>query len=210
MEKNQDKEIIRTLGDKEQHLPYIKRVRIDNIDKVVCESINIFLTSCIPVTLPLLCLNRVTRRLLNGSNLINGICKASPSVTREIFLHFMEFSAEEIQRIVRSATKTHRLVFSSCKLNTNDHMDFNTNSVLTYLSFDCCGYDDSVSMKWDEYPERFENIVKAISKSNLKDSLTIINICNCDISVSKVEEQLSKYNISHINVVEQTDEPLEN
>jgi len=88
-------------------------------------------------------------------------------------------------------------------------MDFNTDSTLTHLSFDHCGYSVT-SMKWNEYPERFENIVKAISKSNLKDSLTIININSCNISVSKVEEQLSKYNISHINVVEQTDEPLEN
>mmetsp|Transcript_2627 Transcript_2627/g.2221 ORF Transcript_2627/g.2221 Transcript_2627/m.2221 type:complete len:211 (-) Transcript_2627:28-660(-) len=210
MEKNQDKEIIRTLGDKEQHLPYIKRVRIDNIDKVVCESINIFLTSCIPVTLPLLCLNETALEVINGSKLIDSLCQAFQSVTKEINMCYIEFSPEEIQRIIKSATKTQKLVFRACKLHTNDHMNFNTNSALTHLSFDRCSYDDSVSMKWDEYPERFENIVKAISKSNLKDSLTIININNCGISVSKVEEQLSKYNISHINVVEQTDEPLEN
>jgi len=202
-----EKELLDTFANKQLRLSDIKRVFIENPKNEDSKNMNKFLISCIPTSLPLLCLSGDNVKLINGSELIDGICNASELVTNEIYLNHMEFKWEEIQRIFRSAIKTQRLIFRRCKLHTTDDMDFNTDCALTHLSFVACS-SYNVSMKWDEYPERFENIVKAISKSNFKDSLTTINIYDCSISASKVKEQLSQYNISHINVVQERDIPL--
>jgi len=115
MNEDKDREIINKFGDMQLHLPNIKRVFIDYVRINDSESIDKFLISCIPITLPLFSLNWGAPELLNGSQLIDGICKASQSVTKQILLGFIEFNSEEMQRIIRSATKTQSLVFRTCK-----------------------------------------------------------------------------------------------
>mmetsp|Transcript_7133 Transcript_7133/g.6326 ORF Transcript_7133/g.6326 Transcript_7133/m.6326 type:complete len:260 (+) Transcript_7133:859-1638(+) len=209
MNKAKESEVIGTFGTKKLQFPDIKRIQIQHIKNSNYKRINRFLSSCVPTTLPLLSVNwNSGEELLKGSLITDSICKASQSVTKEVFLTFAEFNSENVQRIVKSANKSKRLVFWSCKIHTTDDMDFNTDSAITYLSFAYCGHSD-VSMKWNKYPKRFENIVAAISKSNLKDSLETININYCNITPDEVKELLKKYNITHIKIVQQEDSPLD-
>jgi hypothetical protein len=51
---------------------------------------------------------------------------------------------------------------------------------------------------WEENPLRFENIVKGIKQSGLKNSLKQIDIYQCGISKDKAQEVLNSYGFKNV------------
>ena len=55
----------------------------------------------------------------------------------------------------------------------------------------------------------FENIVSAISKCGLGDSLQTVNIDYCKLDRDKIQQMFENYDMGHVNVIDShTDLPL--
>ena len=57
-------------------------------------------------------------------------------------------------------------------------------------------------------PSLFENIVEAISKSGLKDSLQTLDIQSCGLDKEKVKELIIAHGMSNASIVEDGPEPM--
>jgi hypothetical protein len=148
-------------------LPNIKRISIDNL-KDNDNRFRMFLETCIPDKLPLLCLIFGSyfgdEPLTLSKNYREGLQNTLSRVSKEIYLRHMYLEVEDIETIIKYSN-AERLLIHYCKIITNEHLDFTceTEYKISYISFYFCGYDADVSMEWDKYPDRFEHIIRAIA-----------------------------------------------
>ena len=80
------------------------------------------------------------------------------------------------------------------------------------MSFTFCGYTGSKDRKsdWVSTPSCFKNIVEAISKSRLRDSLQQVDIAwNQTLKKDVVQAMFNELGMSHISVVEINPGPME-
>ena len=57
--------------------------------------------------------------------------------------------------------------------------------------------------EWVSDPSLFSNIVCAIGDCGLRDSLTTLNVRNCKLDKSKVQQMFDENSMSHVNVVQE-------
>ncbi|CAI2364565.1 unnamed protein product [Moneuplotes crassus] len=203
------RKLIEAYAQNKVKLPDIKRVFIKSIKDIPLESLDQFLKHSIPDQLPLLCLNWSWEELLVGAKVMDGLKDSLLKITKEIFLFYTEFQPLDLEVAFKNSINSERLCIVACKVHTKEKMNFGSKQAkTTYLSFSCCCGDSKVTMDWGNHPERFENIIEAISKSPYKNSLQTLNTNKCNLSKSKVEEMLSKYNMSFIKVIEESPCPL--
>ena len=63
------------------------------------------------------------------------------------------------------------------------------------------GSGDSEHSNWDEYPDRFANIICAFSKCSLKQSIKEIDMRRCgSMNREKAKAVLKKYGMEHVQV----------
>ena len=86
------------------------------------------------------------------------------------------------------------------------HYFYSESYNLKRLSFAASGYDESVNNGWDEYPDRFDKILQAISKSDLANSLKELNIFECGITKTKAEQMMNDNGLSHIKILDDKDD----
>ncbi|CAI2364891.1 unnamed protein product [Moneuplotes crassus] len=203
------RKLIEAYAQNKVKLPDIKRVYIESIKDIPLESLDQFLTHSIPDQLPLLCLNNDWTKLLVGAKVVDGLKDSLPKITKEIYLRYTEFQPADLEAVFKYSINSERLCIVACKVHTKEKMDFGSKPTkTTYLNFNhCCG-DSRTTMDWGNHPERFENIIEAISRSPYKNSLQTLNIRKCDLSKSKIEEMLSKHNMSSIKIIEENLSPL--
>ena len=70
---------------------------------------------------------------------------------------------------------------------------------MQYLAFDKCGAEGR-SSDWIDDPSLFENIVKVMSKCDLKESIKTVRIYDCRLNKSNVEKMFKKYGLDDIYV----------
>ncbi|CAI2386917.1 unnamed protein product [Moneuplotes crassus] len=201
--------LIEEYGSSNIKLPDIKKIQIQYLTSETLGKVNTFLKNSSPDSLELLCVNKggdTTCR--DGSTIMSGLLDCGRNVTKEIYLRELEFSSENLEKVVKISSQTERLVFRRCKTHTKDNMDFNITDKeykMNFLSFNCNKHTE-VTHNWDSNPHLFEYIIKAISHCSLKTSLKTLNINYSLITSSTVESQLSTYSLnSSISVT--TDEP---
>ncbi|CAI2361433.1 unnamed protein product [Moneuplotes crassus] len=215
MKKEESQKLAKAMVDSKYPLHNMNRLKIDciyNQEAIV----DPFMANSVASPLKLFGLN-LSHGASGGSNtpkvseLMKGLKSLLPNVTKEVFLNYLIVSEDDLSQIVKASLNAERLTIRASKILTSDSLDFSTaaQSKLEYLSFNCSGNASWRNMEWDKYPDRFEKIVVAIKNSSLKDSLKTLNIYKCNISASKVGEQLTDHGLSHINVVEEDNYPLE-
>ena len=145
---------------------------------------------------------------------IDSISKAVKSVEKEIYLRCFEIKEAEIEQIIKSASNWERLILEYCDIHCSKKLDFGVSSKykIKFLSFQWCGYTGDKYRKsdWITTPSCFKNIVEAISKSGLKDSLDEVDIyCNNTLKKDEVQAMFNELGISHISVVDKYTRPME-
>ena len=138
---------------------------------------------------------------------IGSISKAIMSVTIEIYLSCFKIKESELEHIVRSAFNWERLVLYFSDIHCSRKLDFSVSVKykLKYLSFAHCGDTHYAEREtdWKTNPSSFRNIVEAIAKSRLKDSLQYVDISdNQTLDKDEVQAMFNELKMPHISVVD--------
>ena len=137
---------------------------------------------------------------------IDSISKAIRSVSKEIYLSCFEIKEHELEQIIKSASNWERLIFYFSDIHCSKKLDFGVSVKykIKFLSFYNCGNTSFKDRKsdWKKTPSSFKNIVEAISKSGLKDSLQEVDIWdNQTLKKDVVQVMFNKLKMPHISVV---------
>ena len=195
-------------------LPDFKGIRLQYISDTDADLAN-FLSDCTPVRLKLLAVNYFSNNFtgIKSKFYVDAFSGAAARTTKEIFFTCIDFSAEDLQTVVRSACNAKRIVFSLWCIHLSSGLDFGADlSYKTkYLSFQGWGRTDrkEITTDWKADPSKFSLIVDAINSSGLRASLQKLNINNNPtLSASKVQKELNTNGMSHISVVNKWIFPL--
>jgi hypothetical protein len=169
-------------------LPDIKRIEIKNCRH---EDLNLkeFLSTCFPHHLELLYFYFNSENLDFYKEVLQQIL---PKITREVYLCGCTFSKECFEIIVKASSKCQRLVFNQCVLYSDDELDFEGPEYNIYF-FGLSFINNPSHRITKDADIKFENIVKAIKQSGLKDSLEQIDISLCGIGKENAQEVLNSY-----------------
>ena len=195
-------------------LPDLKGIGIDNISDADADLAS-FLGDCIPLQLLLFSINWNANSYIGIKSefYIDLLLKAVSKVTKEVYLRCFDFSAKDLEQIIKAAHNSERLVFRSCCIHCSQDLDFAStcNYNTKFLSFEYWGSTElkERTTDWKTDPSCFESIVDAIKNSGLKDSLQKVSIGNNQtLSKGKVQELFNSKGMSHITVTEEDQIPL--
>ena len=214
MKNAKHKSLLADLGSSKLKPPDIRKIRIDYIPDGNKE-LNSFLQNWVPSKLDLLSVNYDpnTNIGIKMGFYINSISKAIRSVSKEIFLFCFEIKESEIEQIIKSASSWERLVIDFSDIHCSKKLDFGVSIKykIKYLSFTECGHISYIARKsdWKTTPSFFKNIVEAISKSGLKDSLQEVDIYeNHTLEKDEVQAMFNELKMPHISVVKNHSVPI--
>ena len=210
------KSLLTDLCSSKFRLPNIRRIQIDYISDWNKE-LNSFLQNWVPSKLDLLSVNNLpnTNTGVKMGFYIDSISKAIKSVSKEIYLECFEIKESELEQIIKSASNWERLIIDYWDIHCSKKLDFSgyEKYKIKFLGFAECGYTGSKDRKsdWITTPSCFKNIVEAISKSGLKDSLEEIDIIyNDTLKKDEVQAMFNELEMSHISVVDKNyTDPME-
>ena len=95
--------------------------------------------------------------------------------TKEVFIKQFKLSNSSLEKVIKAACNSDRIVFFWCSLEFDSDIDISGPEYkTTYLSFRGTG-DYS---NWGSSPSRLKSILKAISLSSLKTSLQTLDVEN--------------------------------
>ena len=188
------KSVFKEIVSNQLKLPNMKRIKIDCISDGDRE-LNRFFQEWMPDQLEYFVLNntKINAVGVNFKLYTSAFSKKLIGITKECFFEWIEFKEDSLKKIIKSAYNCERLIFNYCDIHCSTALDFHINQMyrIKYLSFQNCGNVMSKERKtdWKTLPNCFKNIVDAISKCGLKDSLEKINILgNNDLKKENIEK----------------------
>ena len=208
------KSLLSDLGSSKLRLPNIRKIRIDQISDGNKELDSFFL-NWTPSKLDLLSVNcpSNTSTGVKMDFYIESISKAIKSVEKEFYLFCFEIKEPELEQIVKSASNWERLILCFSDIHCSKTLDFSVSNkyITKFLSFAFCGYINSHRKSdWITTSSCFKNIVEAISKSGLRDSLQQVDIeYNQTLKNDEVQAMFNELKMSHISVVEIAPAPMD-
>ena len=195
-------------------LPDLNGIQINYISDADADLVS-FLSDSTPARLKLLAVNwdRISITGIKSKFYVDAFSEAAARTTKEVFFTFIDFTAEDLQTVVRAARNVERIVFWLCCIHCSSGLDFGADLSYNtkFLSFQGWGstYFVERTTDWIDDPPKFSLIVDAIGSSGLKASLQKLNIAwNPTLSASKVQEELNAKGMSHISVVQESSAPL--
>ena len=104
---------------------------------------------------------------------------------------------KEMQSIMNSSLNWKEVYFEKCKFTFEEiNITSEFTSKINRLSFSECGLKDFTN--WAEYPHLFENLIKSISWSSIKDSLIEIDLSDSGFSKEKNESVLELFGLNKV------------
>ena len=195
-------------------LPDLNKVQIDYISDADVDLAS-FLTDCTPANLHLLAVNcwAYSDFGIKSKFYVDSFSKTVRRTTNEIYLSGIDFSAEDLQTVIRAVRNVERILLHYCCIHCSSGLDFGADLSYNtkFLSFQGWGskYVKARTTDWKTDPSKFSLIVDAISSSGLRASLERLNIySNQTLSASKVQKELNEKGMPHISVVEEHSYPL--
>jgi hypothetical protein len=185
-------------------LPDIKRIAITNDgDKDL--DLKEFLSTCFPYHLELFYFY-LYRKDIDFYK--ESLQQCLPNITREIYLSFCTFSKTCFESIVKASSKCQRLVFDQCTLKSDAEFDFEGPEYnISFFGFRFVPNDSHI--KIIDNHKKFENFVKGIKQSGLKDGLKQIDIGYSRVGKAKAQEVLDSYGFKNvIEAVENSESQL--
>ena len=197
-------------------LPDLNGIWVDEISDVDADAdLASFLCDCTPTRLNLLVVNFYINSFtwIKSKFYVDALSRAAARTTKEVYFVYIDFSAEDLQTVVRAAHNTERIMFCSCCIHCSSSLDFGAdlNYNTKFLSFQGWGSTDykQITTDWKADPSKFSLIVDAIGSSGLEASLEKLSIAyNPTLSTSEVQKELNAKGMSHISVVEENPGPL--
>jgi hypothetical protein len=116
-------------------------------------------------------------------------------VKTDIYLWNFSFTKSNFETLIKSAHKCEKLTITFGNFSANEEFDFSgpkysIRSIYFWNSALFNAYNF-----WDTHPERFENIIKGIKKSELKDSLRKIDTKDSGLDISQVQRMLNNHGL---------------
>ena len=196
-------------------LPDLNGIRIEWISDNEDADLASFLSDYTPSQLRLLTINFCfnSYNSIKSKFYIYSFSKAVAKTTKEVYFTWIDFSAEDLQTVIRAARNAERIVFYFCCIHCSPDLDFGADLSYNtkFLGFQQWGDMDieERTTDWKEDPSCFSLIVDAIGSSGLKSSLLKVDIAyNMTLSKSKVQEEFNAKDMPHISVVEEFVNPL--
>ena len=215
MDDAKDKSLMTDFNFSKLRLPNIRKINIYFISDGN-KKLNSFFKNWVPSKLDLLSVNYPynTRAGIKMDFYIDSISKAVKSVSTEIILSCFEIKEPELEQIIKSASNWERLILRFSDIHCSKKLGFGIYDKykIKFLSFAHCGSTDYNYRKsdWKSTPSCFKNIVEAISKSGLKDSLEEVDIkWNQTLKKDEVQPMFNELEMSHISVVQKGSVPME-
>ena len=215
MRNAKQKSLLTDLCSSKLRLPNIRKIQIDFISDGNKE-LNSFFQNWVPFKLDLLWINygRNTSTGIKMDFYIDSFSKRMKSVSKGIYLNSFEIKEPELEKIIKSSSNWERLILRFCDIHCSNKLDFSGSAKckIKFLSFTSCGSTASKERKtdWKSTPTCFKNIVEAISKSGLKDSLEQVDIdYNHTLKKDEVQAMFNELGMSHISVVKNFSFPME-
>ena len=127
---------------------------------------------------------------VESSKYIRELRLAAENTADGFYAYNLTFSVEDFKSLVVSAKHVKRLyIYGSwipldCKIDFDDQLD---SSDIQTIYVQSCG--NKANGDWAAHPERFENLLEAISNSlALRNSLKTLYIGDCGVSKEKAEQ----------------------
>ena len=200
--------------DSRLRLPDLNGIRVDYISDTDAYLANFF-SKCTPARLKLLWVNYFANRTtgIKSKFYIDAFSRVARRATKEVYYNCIDFSAKDLQTVVRAACNAERIVFHFCSIHCSSGLDFgaNLNYKTKFLSFQGWGnsYYKERTTDWKTDPSKFSLIVDAIDNSGLRSSLKKLSIyANTTLSYSKVKKELCAKGMSNISMVQEWPSPL--
>ena len=194
-------------------LPDLKGIQINYISDADSDLAS-FLSDCTPARLKLFAVNWKRDNIIGIKSkfYVEAFSKVAARTTKEVYFTSIDFSAEDLQTVVRAARNAQLIVFYLCCVHCSSGLDFGADLSYNtkFLSFQHWG-DTSIyrTTDWKADPSKFSLIVDAIDSSGLKASLEKLNIAgNWTLASTKVQKELNVKGMSHISVVKEFASPL--
>ena len=195
-------------------MPDLNGIWIDKISNTEVEFAN-FLSDWTPARFKLLTVNYSTNNYIGIKSkfFVGTFLGTARRTTKEVYFFCIDFSAKDLQTVVRATCNVERIVFNFCSIHCSSGLDFGADVSYNtkFLSFQYWGskYFKERTTDWKTDPSKFSLIVDAIGSCGLKASLEKLSISyNHTLSASKVQEELNSKGMSHISVVQENPEPL--
>ena len=145
------------------------------------KQLNSFFEYCCPLEIKDMDINteNESKGGIKLSYYIDSLVKAVSGVSERLLMYYFDISEEDLQQIIKASVNAKYAYFENSDIHCSKPLDFSTQHVYktNYLSFEGCGSKNRKS-DWIADPSLFENIVEAISKCGLRDSLKIVYIKN--------------------------------
>ena len=109
------------------------------------------------------------------SNLISSIqiVQMASVTTKEVFIRFFKLSKSSLEKVIKAACNSDRIVFFACLLDFDSDINISGPEYkTTYLSFRYTGNCSN----WSSSPSRLKRMLKAISLCSLKTSLQTLDV----------------------------------
>ena len=190
-------------------LPDLDEIEIDDMLDADADLAS-FLSECTPARIENLTVNNYSKIFtgIKSNFYINAFSETTARAVKIIFFRYIDFSAEDLQTIVRAAHNAEEIKFNCCCIHCSSDLDFgadlkyNTN----FLSFQGWG-DMKIEERttdWKTDPQSFSLIVDAICGSGLKVSLQNLDISyNETLSASKVQDKFVAKGMPNIYIVQE-------
>ena len=141
-------------------LPDINGIQVDNISDADTDFASFF-SNCTPARLQLLWVNYFANSNIGIKSrfYINAFSEAAARTEKEVYFYCIDFSAEDLQTVVRAAHNAERIVFFFCCIHCSSDLDFgNDLSYKTkFLSFQNWG--DKSYNPLSKPPQNWRNFV---------------------------------------------------
>ena len=210
---SKQKTFLKEIESTKLRLPDIKRIKIDKITDGDVD-LNSFLGNWTPDRLQLFWLNYSSIRSggIKANFYIEALCKTLKAVSSEVYIRCLKLAASDLEQIVKASSNSERLVIRYCDVSCSTALDFTIIDKYNtkFLSFDSWAGDGSNrESDFKSSPALFENIVEAIAKSGLKDSLQTLDINSCGLDKAAVQGLFNKHGMGAVSVVLTGAEPKE-
>ena len=150
--------------------------------------------------------------IINSTSCINLISDAATKATKQIFINCLNISEQDFQTIVKASCNVEKVILNWCCIHCSSPLDFDKKLIYKtkFINFQSWGSKETkfITTDWKKDKNWFKNILEAIWKSKLKDSLQKIGIYNNpNLSINTIQEVLNNENANSIKIVQEWSNP---
>ena len=139
---------------------------------------------------------------VESSKYIRELRLAADNTVIQFGVYNLTFSVEDFKSLVVSARNVKNLFIQNSLIPLDSKFDFGDqldSSNIQYFDVYHSGNKDNGD--WAAHPERFENLLEAISNSvALRNSLKTFHIADCGVSKEKADQVCKKYGLNELQI----------